>query len=49
MVERLAVALETTKSYIMTGEGPEHYPGEVPPALLLKQLADALGLEPADD
>ena len=48
-LERLAVALETTKRYIMTGGGPDHYPGKEPPALILKELADALGLDDADD
>lgn len=47
MLERLAVALETTRRYIETGEGEPHYPRGDPPALLLKQLADALA-EPGD-
>lgn len=42
-MERLAVALETTRLFIETGEGDAHYNRGVPPALLLKQLADALG------
>jgi hypothetical protein len=47
-LERLAVALETTRFYIETGQGDAHYPRGLPPALLLKQLADALGLDDAD-
>lgn len=42
MLERLAVALETTRHYIETGKGDRHYPRGEPPLLLLKQLADAL-------
>jgi transcriptional regulator with XRE-family HTH domain len=42
MLERLAVALETTRHYIETGNGDHHYPRGEPPLLLLKQLADAL-------
>ncbi len=41
-LERLAVALETTRRFIETGEGPAHYPRGAAPAVLLKQLADAL-------
>jgi len=48
-LERLTVALETTRLYIETGEGDAHYNRGVPPALLLKQLADSLGLDPADE
>jgi Cro/C1-type HTH DNA-binding domain len=49
-LERLAAALETTKRFIMTGEGPDHHLGGGPPALVLKDLADALDLpEPSDD
>jgi transcriptional regulator with XRE-family HTH domain len=39
-LERLAVALETTRHYIQTGEGDAHYPRELPPLLYLKQLAE---------
>jgi transcriptional regulator with XRE-family HTH domain len=50
LLERLAVALETTRTYIETGEGDAHYPRTDPPALILKELADALGLpETSDD
>lgn len=41
-LERLAVALETTRRFIETGEGAAHYPRSSAPAVLLKQLADAL-------
>jgi transcriptional regulator with XRE-family HTH domain len=40
-LERLAVALETTRLYIETGEGEPHYPRGAPPELLLRQLAAA--------
>jgi len=40
-LERLAVALETDRLYIETGEGEPHRPREEPPALLLKRLLDA--------
>jgi len=49
LLERLAVALETTRLYIETGEGDAHYPRTDPPALILKQLADDLGLPEASD
>lgn len=49
LLERLAVALETTRTYIETGEGEPHYPRTDPPALILKQLADALGLPKSSD
>ncbi len=49
MLERLAVALETTRRYIETGEGDRHYPRGEPPLLLLKQLADALEELTAED
>lgn len=39
-LERLAVALETTRHYIQTGEGDAHYPRGLPPLLYLKQLAE---------
>jgi transcriptional regulator with XRE-family HTH domain len=48
-LERLAIALETTRTYIETGEGKQHVPREMPPAVILMQLADALGLDDADD
>lgn len=41
-LERLAVALETTRLFIESGEGPEHYPRGEAPTILLKQLADAV-------
>jgi hypothetical protein len=41
LLERLAVALETTRLYIETGEGDAQYHREEPPAVILKQLADA--------
>jgi len=49
LLERLAVALETTRLYIETGEGDAHYPRSEPPALILKQLADDLGLPEASN
>jgi transcriptional regulator with XRE-family HTH domain len=49
MLERLAVALESTRRYIETGEGDPYYHRETPPALILKEIADALGLDPAGD
>lgn len=45
LLERLAVALESTRLYIETGEGDPVYHRETPPALILKELADALGLD----
>ena len=49
LLERLAVALESTRLYIETGEGEPYYHRETPPALILKELADALGLDDAGD
>lgn len=44
-LERLAVALETTRHYIQTGEGAAHYPRELPPLLYLKQMAEKQAAE----
>lgn len=40
LMERLAVALETTRLYIQSGEGPDHFPRGEAPELLLRQLLD---------
>jgi len=46
-MERLAVALETTRRYIETGEGDSHYPRGLPPLLLLRQMAEEAPEGPA--
>jgi transcriptional regulator with XRE-family HTH domain len=49
MLERLAVALESTRAYIETGEGDPFFHREDPPLLLLTQLADAAAPDSEDD
>lgn len=48
-MEGLAIALETTRTYIESGEGEMHHPRADPPALILKQLSEDLGLPEVSD
>lgn len=48
-LERLAVALETTRRFIQTGDGPAHHPRGAAPAVLLRQLADDLEAPASQD